>query len=273
MDVNTDWSALWADLVSIHERANSPEGGADPWEGRARKLAERVRQKWAQPDPIRDFLTARIGPTDTVLDIGAGTGNWAVPLARVARRVTALEPSPAMRAALRETLDREGVTNVDVVDGYWPEMEIEPHDVTLCSHSMYGVTDLATFVGRMVDVSRRSCYLLMRAPTADGVMAEAARRVLGHPHDSPNFFVAFNILAERGVRPNVLFDPNLWEPWTSRTIEAALVELKSRLGIAGSVEYDDHLLDLLGQRLVPTADGYDWPRGVQSVLAYWDATR
>jgi precorrin-6B methylase 2 len=270
MERMADWNALWARLVEAHKRTHSPDESVDPWRDRARQFAERGRRKWATPDPIREFLIARIRASDTVLDIGAGTGSWAVPLARVASRLTALEPSPSMREVLLETLSSEGVANVDVVDGSWPETEVAPHDVTLCSHAMYGVADLAAFVRRMSNATRRTCYLLMRAPTADGVMAAAARRVWGHPHDSPNFFVAHNVLADLGIRPNVLFDPNLWEPWTSPTLELAVADVKCRLDIEDSTEHDEFLRDLLRRRLVSSTDGYVWPRGIQSVLAYWD---
>ena len=60
-----------------------------------------------------------IGPQldlcESALDIGAGCGALAVPLARRLRRVTALEPSPAMRGSLRQWAVEAGLGNVAVV--------------------------------------------------------------------------------------------------------------------------------------------------------------
>jgi SAM-dependent methyltransferase len=277
VDKTTDWNDIWRQLVATaeagHARREADSAAEDPWRGRARDFAERVRRKWARPDPIREFLAARVGPADTVLDIGAGTGSLAVPLARVAGRVTALDPSAAMREVLAETLRAEAVENVDIIAGAWPDAEVSPHDVTLCSHAMYGSPDLAAFVGRMVAATRRSCCLVMRLPRADGVMAEAARRVWGHPNDSPNFAVAYNVLLGMNIRPNVLVNPRPWEPWVSESLEAALADVKRRLGIADTSGHDALLRDLLARRLVPGDAGYTWPSGVHSALVYWDVER
>jgi ubiquinone/menaquinone biosynthesis C-methylase UbiE len=142
-----------------------------------------------------------------------GTGAWTVLLACHARHVTAIEPSPAMREVLGQNLVDEGLHNVAVVEGAWPEVEVEPHDLALCAHAMYNVADFPTFIRRMEAVTRRICVLLLRAPTPDGVMAEAATRVWGQPYDSPNFQVAYNALLQMGIFPHVLMeDTGLWKP-------------------------------------------------------------
>jgi SAM-dependent methyltransferase len=214
-------------------------------------------------------MATQVDADTTVLDIGAGTGGWAVFLARRARQITAVEPSPAMRAVLLERLAAEGVNNVQVVDGYWPDVDVEAHDLAFCSHAMYGSADLPAFVNRMVDVARRACYLLLRVPMRDGVMAEAAEQTWGQPHDSPNFVVAYNALLQMGICANVVVDPNPWEPWTSPGLEDALGEVKRRLDLSGESEHDACLRDLLTRRLVWREGQYVWPAGVHSALAYW----
>lgn len=41
----------------------------------------------------------------TVLDIGAGTGAWAILLSKFVKKVTAIEPSVEMRSILEDNLD------------------------------------------------------------------------------------------------------------------------------------------------------------------------
>ena len=47
-------------------------------------------------------MLSQIDGDTTVLDIGAGTGSWTILLARQARQVTAVDPSPGMLEVLRE---------------------------------------------------------------------------------------------------------------------------------------------------------------------------
>ena len=206
METMTDWIVLWRELVEVKSRSLEPEAGAKPqtdvWSAKAHRFDENVKRRWTRPDSSRDFVLTQLDalPTDaTVLDIGAGTGAWAALLARHARRVTAVEPSAAMIQVMRENLAAQDITNVEIVQGTWPDAPVRPHDFSLCSHAMYGYPDLPTFIRRMIAVTRRMCFLVLRAPFPNGVMAEAAQHIWGQPHDSPNFTVAYNVLLQMGI--------------------------------------------------------------------------
>jgi hypothetical protein len=60
-----------------------------------------------------------------------------------------------------------------------------------------------------------------------------------------------------------------WFFITSPSLEEALVELKSRLGLLEDSTHDAYLKDLLARRLVKQEDPYLWPGGCQSALIYW----
>lgn len=264
----TDWAALWRDLVT-RQAWGAWTGPGDPWEGRAEEYGEREARRWSQRDPIRDFVAARIRPGSTVLDIGAGTGSWARMLARTASRVTAIDPSPAMRTVMRAGLEVAGTANVDLRPGRWPEVDTEAHDYTLCSHAMYASADFPAFVQRMIEVTHRTCFLVLRVTATDGIMTEAARHVWGHPMGSPNFTIAYNILLQMGLTPNVLMNTRMWEPTTSTTLDAALATVKGHFRIT-TPEHDRYLTSLLRRRLLPRDGQYTWPAELRSALVYWD---
>lgn len=73
------------------------------------------------------FMTEalKLEPTDTVLEIGTGSGYQAAVLARLAGQVYSIELLPELADRARRTLAEEGYTNVQVMagDGYqgWPE--------------------------------------------------------------------------------------------------------------------------------------------------------
>lgn len=291
MEPVTDWILLWRQLVEAHSRgranarygANARQGrygelaqeDEDVWLAKARAYHDHVQERWSEPDASREAIAAYLAanPETTVIDVGAGTGAWTVFMARRARHVTAVDPSPSMLAVLRENVAEAGLDNVTVIDGAWPEVAVEPHDVVFCSHALYGVADLPAFVRGMEAAAQARCYLLLRVPTPDGVMAEAARRVWDQPHDSPNFQVAYNALLQMGIFPDVqMEDEGHWTPWTSPSLEDALANVKRRLGLPDPSDHDAFLRDLLERRLRREGDAYLWPRAMRSALVSWGVT-
>ena len=102
-------------------------------------------------------------------------------------------------------------------------------------------------------------------------MAQAARLVWGHPYDSPNYQIAINILWQMGIFPNVIMeDDHLWKPWSHASLEEALSEMKNRLGLFDSQEWDEKLLDLLESGLQYQSGEYIWPSALRTALLYWD---
>lgn len=267
MENVTDWAELWRQLV---ERTRKPSYLPKAGEGHtARQFDARVRRKWARDDPHRELIASQIDDEASVLDIGAGTGQWAIFLAQCARQVSAVEPSPAMLAVLRQNLAAVGVDNVTVIEGAWPQVQVDRHDVALCSHAMYGSPDLPAFIRRMIEVARRACYLLLRVPAPDGVMGQVAQRLWGQPHDSPNFVVAYNLLAQMEVYANVLIDQVNFRPWTSPSLEAALSKVKRHFNLPDTSEHDAYLQELLEHKLSYRDSQYVWPDGMRSALIYW----
>jgi len=277
----TDWILLWKQLVESQshtwEKRESSEGESDHWRGKAQSFNNGVKQRWAKPDSHREFVLSLLKrhQGSTVLDIGAGTGGWAVPMARLAKKVTAIEPSSEMIRFMTDNLKSEGVGNVEIVQASWPEgeKEIGTHDFSLCSHAMYGCPDLQSFVSAMARSTRKSCLMLVRAPSHDGIMAKAARRIWGHPHDSPNFQVAYGAMLQMGIYPHVFMgSPDQWEPRTSASLEEAVAEVKRRFRLVSSSEHDAFLQNLIESRLTFQEGKYVWPREVRSALIYWEST-
>jgi SAM-dependent methyltransferase len=75
-------------------------------------------RKQGYPDPAGDLAVLRehgIGRASTVVDLGAGTGRFALAAAAQVTRVVAVDVSPAMLAVLAERAARAGVANVECV--------------------------------------------------------------------------------------------------------------------------------------------------------------
>lgn len=268
----TDWLRLWRELVEESRRlAGQRRSGRTGSQRKAPQYFDAAtKRKSVRPDPLVDFTVGKLTPESSVLDIGAGTGRWTIPMARVAKRVTALDASPQMLDILRENAAEEGCTNIDTVQARWDEIEVEPHDVVVSSHSMYGAADLAAFVRKMEGSATGLCFLAMRVPSHDGVMAELSRHVHGHGHDSPNFIIGYNAILSMGIYANVMMEP-IVSHWTNDSLEDAFGRAKRHLMLAADdSSHDDFIRQVLARRLVLRDGVYHWPDGMRSGLAWWE---
>jgi len=114
------------------------------------------------PGVLLDRVMVRARPGDAVLDIGAGAGLFALPLSRLVRTVTAVEPSPAQARQLRAVIRREGAGNITVVEQRWEEIDTSTHDsydLVMAIHSLQ-MDDMGAALCAMCRVARR-CLLLV----------------------------------------------------------------------------------------------------------------
>ncbi|HEY5900308.1 MAG TPA: methyltransferase domain-containing protein [Burkholderiales bacterium] len=242
-----DWAGLWRELV---ERSGRPD--------KAGEALERGKEK--RPDLLLDFMLEKLQAADTLLDIGAGSGRYAVPFARKVKTVTAIEPSPARAAVLREN-------GIQVIEGRWEDATVAPHDVAFCSHAMYTSADLVAFVRKMERHARTLRCLVMRMPAHDGVLGELSRRIYGHPHDSPNFWIGYHVLYEMGIYAHVVMEPAV-RRWTDESLDAAMSRARRHLQLEDGSR-DALIRETLARRLTVQDGNYCWPDGMRSALVWW----
>jgi len=269
-----NWAEMWRELVGLYDHdygdGTTPE---DHWNTRARTYSADVEKRWSYPDSSREFLISWLQshPGTSFLEIGAGTGAWTCLAARYVTSVTAIDRSPGMLEVMCENVVNAGLTNVRIIKGEWPDVDVEPHDFSFCAHAMYGEPDLPGFIRKMVEATKQTCFLLIRATKTDSLMAEFGRLVLGHSCDSPNFTIAYNTLIEMGILANVLFEEKgHWRSWENNSLEEATTQVKRRLGLLNNPAYDDIIYHRLSEELTFSEGKYSWPLGIRSALIYWN---
>jgi CTP:molybdopterin cytidylyltransferase MocA/SAM-dependent methyltransferase len=125
-------------------------------------------------EPALASLLALVQPGETWLDIGAGAGRYALPIARALAPsegiVVAVDPSAGMLDGLRSIAAEYAIGNVRVVEGRWPAVapEAGSADVTLIAHVSYDIAAIGPFVSTMEAAARRLCVavLMERQPSS-----------------------------------------------------------------------------------------------------------
>lgn len=170
-------------------------------------------------DPVLDALRAYARPDEAWLDIGAGAGRYALPLARTVREVVALDPSDAMLDALRESMTEHAIQNVRVVEGRWPvdAAAAGTADVALIAHVGYDVEGIGPFLDAMERAARRECLavLMERSPAIQA--APFWPHVHGEERVQLPALPAFvDLLVARGRAPDVEIVESSRRRWSSR---------------------------------------------------------
>ncbi len=267
----TDAHAAWADRV----RRNREQV-----ERRRLVLPERADYyapiaAWFRADPRRegdatlDALRALVAPGDTVLDIGAGGGRYALPLALHAREVIAVEPSEGMRSVLTKGMEEHGIDNVRVVDTRWPAAEPLRADVALISHVGYDIEDVGPFLDAMEAAAGRLCIAAMLSRPPPSRADPFWEAVHGEPRDPLPALTEFLALQlARGRLCEVSFVE--YGGIAYDTEDDVLRFLRQQLWIAEGSPQDEQLRKMIPDYVHPE-DGrveFNWDPGALGIVSW-----
>ena len=127
-------------------------------------------------DPVLVALLDLIRPGETWLDVGAGAGRFALPIARALDPsggiVLALDSSPSMLEGLCEIAEDYAIENVRTIEAHWPvpDPATVESDVALIAHVGYDIEAIGAFVDGLESAARRACVAVLM----DRVPASAA---------------------------------------------------------------------------------------------------
>lgn len=254
-----DFVARWQALIDARREqmdaayAAIGRTTADFWAHRAGQFRDFSRGH--REDPLLRRLLQELSPDSTAIDVGAGTGRHLVPLAARVRHITAVEPSQAMLRFLQMEIEEARLGNVDVVEGSWPEVQVEQSDFVYSSHVLYPIRDIVAFLQKMDACARERCYVFLRAEQMSmdfGLWAEFHGQPLA---PQPSALDAFNILWQIGLCADLqVVDAPI--SFTFASLDEAVGHLAHTVVLAeddGAAR--ERLRGLLRERLVETEGG------------------
>ncbi|MGZ3586734.1 MAG: NTP transferase domain-containing protein [Candidatus Limnocylindrales bacterium] len=204
-------------------------------------------------DEVLDVLRALARPADVWVDVGAGAGRYALPLARLVREVVAVEPSPGMQAALQEDAAQYAIANVRALAERWPMADPPQGDVALIAHVGYDIEAIGTFLDALEASAARACVavLMERAPAAAAApYFEAIHGERRIPLPALADFLA--LLRARGRAPEVrLLSAH---PARYATFEELLGFLRRQTWVAEGGQKDRRLIELARERAIREDD-------------------
>jgi len=227
---STDWAAAWQDhLVHSGLEANLSRAGVSEeafWQ-RFGKWTEAL-EKDGYPGALLDRVLRMVRSSDRVLDIGAGAGTYALPIARTSSHVTAVEPSPVQASRLEANVLAAGLENVSVLPCRWDEVDISAtggHDVVLAAFC-FQMPDIRTALETMCTAARRS-LILIHAASHD--LTETLRTLFGI-ESGPNYLYLQEVLRSMGYAPEVELIPRMYRV----PLETQLEIFRYNPGLTGS---------------------------------------
>lgn len=178
------------------------------WTDRTAAWYRRAAERGDYAARVLEAVGPALDPCRTALDVGAGCGALAIPLARRLREVIALEPSPAMARGLRRWAAEAGLDNVTVMEAAWGEVPAPSADLVLCAHVGGLLRGDSPFLGEVETLARRLVVLVRDVAAGQGedkfFFHELYPALLGRPYARrAEAEDALAALARRGIRPAV----------------------------------------------------------------------
>lgn len=105
--------------------------------------------------PSRRRALEALPQAGTVLDVGVGGGASSLGLVPRAALITGVDPLEGMLASFEASGRAAGVATRAVL-GAWPDVadQVDPADVAVCHHAMYGVEEIEEFVVALTERAR-----------------------------------------------------------------------------------------------------------------------
>jgi SAM-dependent methyltransferase len=273
-----DWNSAWKDLYEKNAECRGKGECASIWASRDRARAF-LAQSRERPDRIlHDIEGLPIKADSKVLDIGAGPGTLAVPLAARVASVTAVEPAAGMAEVMSEHAREKGVTNLSIVRKRWEDVDSKkdldgPYDIVIARHSL-GMPNIRDAIKAMCEASSEWVYLFWFAGSTgwEKAMIDLWPKLHGREYRSgPKADILYNVLYSMGIYPNV---ETVQMDYTRKfpDIDAAVNEFREQYMISSPAQ-EEILRGYLQESLSKTSEGLVNSMMTNQVRLWWSVDR
>ncbi len=231
----TPWQDRWRQLKLAHCAVPGYGTPGEFWSDRKNVQTVYMKGRERHREQTEHRLAAmQVSDGARVLDIGAGPGTYAIPLASRGCSVTVVEPSPIMREAMDEQLSRSPALDITVIPKRWEDVTIDevgaPFNIVLASYSLTMV-DIGSAVSKMRNCCEGWIHLFWFLTSPPWVRVNRDLWPLLHGGTYPGQPTAdwlWQCLIEMGIYANLSVETK-FPPPVFDSVEAAVSDYRVRL--------------------------------------------
>ena len=258
---------------AINKGDDSTKETPEFWSKLAEGYVNKVHSKEGRKEIVEIINRFDWNKDETVLDLGAGPGSYAIPLASRVKSITSLDPSDVMLDYLHKQAEKENVGNIKTVNSRWLNSpDIEAHDTVISMNSL-GVlavdekhdSNLDKALIKIKNHAKKRIIILI--PHADSPADQKMRDAIGLKGpaiERKKIAALYYAMVDCGMLPslNILTRPFRW---VFDDIDDATETLTRKLGLENN-EQKEKLKTHLKTRVVRDKDklrlAYDCPQAL-----------
>ncbi len=256
-----DWNNAWKKEIDLWHEA-SGKSCKEYWNDK--KSAAVYSKKHMAHHQARVDKTLKVlplTPESSILDIGAGPGNLALPMAKIVKSVTTVEPSFGMNEIMKESIKEQDIVNIISVEKTWEEVDVNkdlypPYDIVMASMSL-GMRDIRAAIEKMNQVCKGSVVLFWHAGTPgwEDMPNQLWPQLFGKQyHGGPKSDILFQVLYQMGIYPEIKVFPNHFHE-VFPSMEAALAFYIKRFEMI-ELQHRPVLESYLEKKILKTEQGF-----------------
>jgi SAM-dependent methyltransferase len=269
-----DWNEMWKESRrnSTWRKVFGDNDTVEYWNRRAESFNRNAGDKRGEITVDKLVKLFGIHGTSTVLDIGAGTGRLAIPFARVAKSVTAVEPSREMMKFLKMNACTEGLDNISYVHKRWGEVaagkDIKKHDIVIACHSL-SMMEIGSALAKMNELAERYACIYAFSGKRVWDFTDLWPRLYGEKFvPGPTYIYLVNLLYSMGINVNIKLIKREMER-RYRNLDEAMEETKIKLDIKDDKK-DEIIKNYLAETLREENGELFHVKEFEEVMLWWE---
>jgi SAM-dependent methyltransferase len=253
-----DWNEIWKQRQKLHEESKVSDDSSHDWNKKENAERYDANARSEYDDRVKTTIASLYTTSSSrILDIGAGPGTLAIPLAPQVKEITAVEPGTGMVEMLKSRAEKLGIKNIVCVPKRWEDIDphhdiAAPFDVVIASLSLT-MHDIREALAKMDAASAGTVHLFwfVDMPFWERMYADLWEPLHGNPYyPGPKADCLFGVLYQMGIYANVQMMP-LKKEYRFGDRSGMLTFFRKRFGAKTPEQeriVDDYVIPLIRQQ-------------------------